>query len=140
MMEKNYDAPILNEEVILNHIIQKDEQQIIFIDLDDDAWNLERYRSNDDNNNFNYDDIDKEILRFKYEDSIGESDTIVFHDCDDNLDATQQEEGKYSIIELDNNDNNKYIYYDTVYLLLLISRMLSFVPPWESLVYHVSLF
>ena len=61
--------------------------------LDDNVWNLERYRFNDDNNNFNYDDIDREILRFKYEDLIGESETIVFHDCNDVLDATQQENG-----------------------------------------------
>ena len=30
--------------------------------LDDDVWKLERYLFNDGNNNFNYDDIDKEIL------------------------------------------------------------------------------
>ena len=47
------DSPISNEEVILNHIIQKKEQHMIFIDLDDDVWNLERYLFNDDNNNFN---------------------------------------------------------------------------------------
>ena len=70
---KYYDAPISNEEVMLNHIIQKDEQRIIFNDLDDYVWNLEIYQSNDDNINFNYDDIDKEILQVKYEDSIGES-------------------------------------------------------------------
>ena len=86
-----------------------------------------------------YDNIDKEILQFKYEDSIRESETIVFDDCDDDLDTTQQEEGKYSIIELADNDNNKWMYYDTVYLVLLISRMLCFVPPGESLVYHVNL-
>jgi len=62
-------------------------------DMDVYVWNLERYRFNDDNNNFNYDDIDREILQFKYEGSIGESETIVFHDCDDVLDATQHEEG-----------------------------------------------
>ena len=61
--------------------------------LDDNVWNLERYWFNDDNNNFNYDDIDKEILQFKYEDSIKEFETIDFHDCDDVLDATQGEEG-----------------------------------------------
>ena len=71
------------------------------------VWNLEKDRSNDDNIDFNYDDIDKEISQFKFEDSTGESETIVFYDCDDDLDATQQEERKYSIIESDNNDNNK---------------------------------
>ena len=55
--EKYYDALILNEEVISNYIIQKYEQQIISNDLDDYVWDLERYRSNDDDNNFNYDDI-----------------------------------------------------------------------------------
>ena len=59
--------------------------------MDDNVGNLERYRSYDDNNNFNYDDIDKEILRFKYKDSIGESKTIVFHDYDDNFDAVHSE-------------------------------------------------
>ena len=108
--------------------------------LDDDVWNLEGYQSNENNNNFNYDDIDIEILRFKYEDLIGVSETFVFHDCDDVLDATQQEEGKHSIIELATKDNSKCIYYDTVYLVLLISRMLSFVTLGESLVYYVNLF
>ena len=61
--------------------------------LDNDIWTLERYRSNDNNNVFDYNDIDKEILEFKYEDSIGESETVIFHDCNDNLDATQQEKG-----------------------------------------------
>ena len=75
-----HDSDDTNNDTILNQV-------------DDDVWILERYRSNDDNNNFDYNDIDKEILQFKYEDSIGESETIVFHDCDDDLDATQQEEG-----------------------------------------------
>ena len=65
--------------------------------LDGNVWNLKRYGSNDDNNNFNYDDIDKEILQFKYKDLIGESETIVFHDYDNNLDATQQEEGNIKL-------------------------------------------
>ena len=78
--------------------------------LDEKIWILERYQSNDDNNNSNYNDIDKEILQFKYEDPIGESETIVLHDCDDDLNATQQEKGntelewtlkKYQV----NNDN-----------------------------------
>ena len=50
-----------------------------------------------DSNNFNYDDIDKETLQFKYEDLFGESEIIVFHDCDDNLDAYQQEEGNIEL-------------------------------------------
>ena len=54
---------------------------------------MEIYRSNNDNNNFNYDDIDKEILQFEYHDSIGEFETIVFRDYDDILNATLQEEG-----------------------------------------------
>ena len=57
--------------------------------LDDAIRNLKIYRSNDDNNNFNYGDIDKEILQFKYEDLIEESKTIVFYDCNDNVDAIQ---------------------------------------------------
>ena len=39
-----------------------------------------------------YDDIDRDILQFKYEDSFEEYETIVFHDCDDDVDAAQQEE------------------------------------------------
>ena len=60
-------------------------------------------------NNY-YDYIDKEILLFKYEDLIEESKTIVFHDYDDVLDATQ-EEGGNTELELTlkkylvNNDN-----------------------------------
>ena len=61
--------------------------------MDYDVWKLKRYWFNDDNNNFNYVDIDKEILQFEYQSSIGESETIVFHDCDDVLNATLQEEG-----------------------------------------------
>ena len=54
---------------------------------------MTRYRFNDDNNNVNYDDIDKEILQFEYEDSIGESETTDFHDYNEVLDATQQKKG-----------------------------------------------
>ena len=55
--------------------------------------------------------------------------------------TTQEEEGKYLIIRLNHDDNNKSNYYDTVYLvLLLIFPMPSYMPHGESLVYHVSLF
>ena len=57
--------------------------------LDNSVWNLEKDRSNDDNNNFNYDDIDNEILQFEHEDSTGESETIVFYDCDDDADTNE---------------------------------------------------
>ena len=98
--------------------------------FDNDIWALERYRSyddgnnpignktessttttapvfcmklvsNDDNNDFNYDDVDKEILQFKFDDSTGESETIVFYDCYDDVSATQQEMRNYSIRKLD---------------------------------------
>ena len=65
--------------------------------LDDHVWNLERDRFNDDNNDFKYDDIDKEIIQFKFENLTGESETIVFYYCDDYLDATQQEDDHYSV-------------------------------------------
>ena len=60
----------------------------------------------DDNNNFNYDDIDKKLLRSKYEDAIGEYETIVFHDEDliGDLDATRHNKGKYSIRKLNNDE------------------------------------
>ena len=59
--------------------------------LDTDVWIFGRYRSIENNNifDYNYNNIDKEILQFKYEDPIGESETIVFHDCDNNLNAIQ---------------------------------------------------
>ena len=57
--------------------------------LGDDVWKLERNRSNDDNYDFNYDAIDQEILQFKHEDSTGGSETIVFHDCYEDVCANQ---------------------------------------------------
>ena len=98
--------------------------------LDDDVWNLERYRFNDNNNNFNYDDIDREILRFKYEDSFEKYETIVFHDCDNNVDATQPEETlkKYRV---DNNniyytelDHNASVFQLVIQALLVMSQLL----------------
>ena len=91
--EEDYNAPISNEEVVPNHIIQKKELQIICINVDDNIGNLKRYRFTDDNNNFNYGDVDKEMLQFEYQGSIGESETIVFRYCDDILNYTLQEEG-----------------------------------------------
>ena len=40
-----------------------------------------------------------------------------------------------------NTINNKYIFYDTVYLVLLslLSEILSYMPHVESLLYHVNL-
>ena len=96
------DSSIDNEPNVGNTVIDDDDKYGVICDRnnddnppplppessDDNGLNLERYQSNDNNNNFNYDDIDKEILHLGCKNSIGESETIFFRDCDNNLDAT----------------------------------------------------
>mmetsp|Transcript_9402 Transcript_9402/g.9164 ORF Transcript_9402/g.9164 Transcript_9402/m.9164 type:complete len:280 (+) Transcript_9402:132-971(+) len=49
--------------------------------LDDNVWNLEKDQSNDDNNDFNYDDIGQDILQFKHEDLIKLTNRAVYSMC-----------------------------------------------------------